>query len=1446
MLRPYLTPGRSLAIVLCLAAVLRFHGINWDQSAGQHPDERHVTNTIGQLGWPQTWGDYFSEQVSPLNPRNHTHFWAYGTLPTTVLRAVIELGGVKRPEHYLLFGRGISAVADLGVVLLVFLLARTLYRDPNLAVFAAFLYGIALLPVQHAHFYVVDPLANLFVALALWLLARAWRSGRWHDYIWIGFAIGFAVSCKISTAAFALPVGFVALLPAADGPRRGLLRAIGIASLRCAVFVIAAFAAVHLAMPDAFSGPFVFAARWLKNMKEVIAISTGEVDIAYTRQWVNRLPLAWPWWNMVAWGMGLALGLTAWIAWLGAAWRLLVHRLWVHLIPVSWVAVVFFPQGLIYQATLRYFLPIYGCLAVLAAWMLVRGFELARRAEGDWANRPWRGVAALSAPIIVAVFTLLWTIGYSTIYRQPHTRVEASRWIYENIPPGSTLACEVWDDWLPLPLDGKRGPTLYRQIEMPLYEADTSDKRGRLLARLNQADYIIIASQKLTDSIPRMPHRYPFTISYYEGLKDGTLGFDKVAEFTRPIRFLGYPISTRSAEEAFSVYDHPPVTIYKKAARYDPEALVMRFNPIPIGDVTDTRYPVAKPGAPVRRAKRVPGGAAETAILLTPDRWQQQQQLGTWSEMFNRESFVARNATLVWCVHLLLLQVIGLAYLYPLLRRLPDHGSGVARSFAIAIPLWLLWLAASTGWVSFTRAHYWLLLAAIGLGAAWSVLRRRALWALWLQTDLRAILLSELVFWLGFAVFLVVRLFNPDLWHQSWGGEKPMEMTYLYGVMRSEEFPPMNPWFAGGFINYYYFGFVLCGGLIKALGVLPEVGFNLCLATFFGLTAAGAFCAARALTRSRALWPAWAATLFVLIFGNLFQIRFIWNRLVLLGRPDHEFEFPVISEIARAAFGAKRYFSGEPLSPYIADLYWVSARAIGIGGTGDVQPITEFPYWSFLYADLHPHVIALPFTLAVIALLVAWLNATGRLAKIALIALLGFTLGFFWPTNTWDWPTYGALTGLTLFFAAWRRDEAGTATGFVRAMLVSLATFGVMLGLGYVAFRPFHAHYLPGYGAFAWWTGDRTSLRDYLFIYGLFVFVLGTAFVTIWRARGTGLLRVAQGWMRLLRQLLPGGSSRRRTRLIAALSRHSLSFAVAGAALAGLYLSALAVLAWQSLPALLVFGLIGSILFAVSWRREVLRVIPVLMTTLAFTLSLLVEYVVLAGDVGRMNTVFKFYYQVWVFFALASAMALPTIFAALPAWKAHWRGAWLGGFGLLVALSALYPITGTPQKIRDRIVKTAPTLDGLAFAETAEYSLRGKNFRLQPDLHAIRWLQDHVKGSPVLLEMNLDRTLYSWGSRYAIHTGLPSIAGWSWHQRQQQAGLQASHVDDRIAEVQRIYATTDLDEARKLIDRYGVQLIVVGELERIYAPPEGLEKFDRMGLEKIYDAEGVAIYRVPR
>ena len=1425
-----------LSLILCFGAAARFYGLNWDQSAGQHPDERHVMMCAGRLDWPKSWSDYFNEAASPLNPRNReAHFFAYGTLPSTLLRGVMELGGIKSPGQMAITGRVLSALADTAVIALVFALAWTLYRRGTLALLAALFYALAVLPIQQAHFFVVDPFANFFVALALLFLARAGKSGNWLEYAGTGVALGLALSCKISVATFGLPVALVALLPL-SGEIRNWKTGLRTAVLRTLVFSLATIVTVRLALPDAFSGfwPWELAPRWLANMREVINISTGVIDIPFTRQFFGRTPLLWPWWNMVMWGLGLGLGITAWIAWGVASWQLIRQRIWIHAVPVIWIATVFFHQGFTYQATLRYFLPIYGALCVLAAWLLVTASS-----GKSFPVKAWLGRAAV---ILVVLFTSAWAFGFLTIYSKPHTRVEASRWIYEHIEPGKTLACEHWDDFLPLPFGAARDPGRYNQIELPLYVADNMEKRGELLSKLNRADYIIIASQKLRDSIPRMPHRYPFTISYYEGLEDGSLGFDRVAEFRRDLNFFGFPVSTRTAEEAFSVYDHPPVSIYKKASRYDPELLVSRFNAIPLEGVSDTREPVKPQPSMTRegvKKKQKEPGRPESDVLLSPERWAAAQKQGTWSEMFDRHSIPVRFPLLVWVAHLLVLQVAGWALLGPLLKVLPDRGAALARPFAILIPAWFLWLLASTGLAPNDRTTYWMILGLFALSGLWASWHGRRDWKIWSQKGKGEAFRVEIVFWLAFFGFILVRAANPDLWHASWGGEKPMEMSFLYGVLRSEAFPPMNPWFAGGFINYYYFGFVLCGTLIKGLGILPEVGFNLCLATFFALACAATASAARAL-RPKAGWMlAWSATAFVMLVGNLFQIRFIWRQLIRLGSADHELKFPIVSDLIRVAHGVIHWLEGKRLAPYDADLYWVAARAI----TGEeVAPVTEFPYWSFLYGDLHPHLMALPFTLCVIILLVAWVKSSGFRIRAGLIVLTGFTLGFFWPTNTWDWPTYGALSGLVLFLACWKEESTGGLMGFAKAMAKSLGIFAIMMILGYLAFLPFHRTYVPGYGAFENWKGAKTKLLDYLFIYGFFLFILGSYVISC--CMRMEIFRGFRLYVVLFQSALKQKWRLSRSRLIRlAFLRHASLLG----ALMTLVLVALAFLCLirTSLTALLLSGIVFSLVLIWHRRRDPLGAIPALFSLLAFVLSLTVEYVVLVGDIGRMNTVFKFYYQVWVFFALASALALPHVLAAWRGWPTRWKTVWMSGFVLLLFAVMLYPLLATPAKIKDRFVRTPLTLDGLAFAQNGHYTWKGNSLALGPDLHAIRWLQDNIQGSPVILEMNTGNFLYTWGSRFSIHTGLPSVVGWNWHQRQQQAGIRNNRVDARIADVVKIYNTLDTGLAMQLMNKYGVRLVVVGELERVLGSPEGIAKFEAMGLSKLYDEEGVRIYEVP-
>jgi uncharacterized membrane protein len=126
----------------------------------------------------------------------------------------------------------------------------------------------------------------------------------------------------------------------------------------------------------------------------------------------------------------------------------------------------------------------------------------------------------------------------------------------------------------------------------------------------------------------------------------------------------------------------------------------------------------------------------------------------------------------------------------------------------------------------------------------------------------------------------------------------------------------------------------------------------------------------------------------------------------------------------------------------------------------------------------------------------------------------------------------------------------------------------------------------------------------------------------------------------------------------------------------------------------------------------------------------------------------------------------------------------------------------------------------------AVYKDEERPMNLASDYAGIRFVQDHIAGTPTLVEGYTSE--YRWGARYSIYTGLPAVIGWNWHVRQHNSILPASVVENRIEEVNQFYNTPDPNAALEFLRRYHVNYIVVGDLERVYYSAEGLAKFQQM------------------
>ena len=1027
----------------------------------------------------------------------------------------------------------------------------------------------------------------------------------------------------------------------------------------------------------------------------------------------------------------------------------------------------------------------------------------------------------------------------------------------------------TWDDALPLGVDGYDpygySNGIYRtDLNFEMYWDDNPDKLDRFLNNLNQADYIFISSNRQYGTTVRVPERYPLTTLYYRsligcppdkdilwcyyvaepGMFQSRLGFELVKIDQNDPNLGVLRFNTQFAEEAFTVYDNPKVLIFKKTANYDPAKVRALFKTVDLTKVVHL----------------TPNKAAgfKGDLMLSEAQRAIQQAGGTWSELFNREALQNKYPGLglvLWYLAVSLLGWIVFPMVRLALRGLPDRGFPFARMVALLLLAYPTWLAGSYG-IPFTPVTVSLVAAGllvVNLILAW--LQRREL-ARELRERWRYILAVELIGLAFFAVFVLVRLGNPDLWHPYKGGEKPMDFSYFNAVLKSTIFPPYDPWFAGGYINYYYYGFVIMGVPVKWLGIIPSIAYNLILPQLVSLLALGGFSVvwnilvsvkrAEKDLDSHPYGSGLMGAVFLVMMGNLGTLRMLWHGVMNLAAPGGSFETGnIFQRIAWTFLGIVNLFRGQLLPYHTGDWYWIPSRAIPDSAG---SPITEFPAFTFLYADLHAHMIALPVTVLCLGWALSivlgkwkWGDEEGRLGWLHFCASLGLgalAIGTLRPTNTWDFPTYLGLGVAALIYSAYRNanlDRWKTSLpGWLVRAGIGVVCAVVLAGLAVLLYQPYAQWYGQAYNSVAFWKDGRTPSWSYLTHWGLFLFMIVSY-----------LYLETVDWM----AKTPLSALRRFSEARGVLAFVALLPVVAIAI--GLIYEVWIV--WLVLP-LMVWA---AVLLLRPGMAEGKRALLFIIGT-GLLLTLMVEVIVLVGDISRMNTVFKFYLQAWTLLGLSAAVGLAWSFDEMEFAQAKREGSlgsrsfWYIGAAGLIASAALFPLLAGQDKITDRMSPLAPhTLDGMAYMQTSSYAENNVDTNqpapmdLSQDYRAIQWMQDHVSGSPVIVEGHVGE--YRWGNRFTIYTGLPGVVGWNWHQRQQRALLPEVQVTSRIQQVDTFYNDPQVGQASVFLQKYAVRYIIVGQLERAVYFESGLIKFETYNgqlWDEVYRDKDTVIYQV--
>ncbi len=833
------------------------------------------------------------------------------------------------------------------------------------------------------------------------------------------------------------------------------------------------------------------------------------------------------------------------------------------------------------------------------------------------------------------------------------------------------------------------------------------------------------------------------------------------------------------------------------------------------------------------------------------------------------------------------IEAIGLVA-WPLCWRLcgslADRGYGLSKALGLLLVSYTLWVTSSFGFLGNDLGGILASLLAVAACSTWALRHGDGGWAAlrdWMRQRRRLIFFSEGLFLAAFAVWAIFRAYDPAIA----GTEKPMEFAFLNGLLRSDRFPPLDPWLSGYAISYYYFGYVMLAVLVQLSGVASAVGFNLGVASWFALTALGAFSVSYSLihgirregerepTPIRELAPALLGPLFVALLGNL------------------EGVFEVLHARGLAPEALLRWLDVKDLGATLPTGQWIptdnwwwwrASRVIQdrdlLGRSIGVQPIDEFPFFSFLLGDMHPHVLALPFVLFAIGLglnLVlhghqrsaashqpAGLSDVGftadsrqrhlflgscflddawqavhsvisvwpmRAPGFALYALALGGLGFL---NTWDFPIYLFLVTAGLAARAMvegrKTKDEGASSWVVRPWSTVILVGGMLGVLGFSLYLPFYLGFSSQASGILPNLIFPTRLTQFGLMFGTFLVALFLWFVALSAEMGwRSVLQRSLRWLPWtlaapiavvgVATLLLQVTPAGQAFLRNVFNLPEVQEQIGGANMAGILAAIVAArLRTPGTSLLLAIGLawVLGLLQGVGSRERRAE------SGGDGVRTCLSAYVLLMA-----GTAFLLAFAVeWVYLKDTFGVRMNTVF------KFYYQ-AWV-----LMALASAYAVVymgrwTTDQGRRALVGRLSSVVvvllvgAGLIYTVAAGSS-KANGFQGEATLDGMAYLRRFRPDDAAAIEwlqanvkgapvvLEAPGGSYSQYNRVSMATGLPTLLGWDGHELQWRGDRYGEMVAGRPEAMDRIYRSAKGQELLDLMRRWNIEYLYVGNLER--------------------------------